>query len=136
MPRSKTPPLAEAGLHIDEVVRRLGIPARTIRFYKESGVFTPPPFRGPGTRYLRAHVERLVAIRDLRKLGMGYAAIRAKLDAPAPPAGATPVVGAERWDRVVLLPGLELFVRADAGEVLTRLAAEIQARYAVVPSSS
>ncbi|MBK8256435.1 MAG: MerR family transcriptional regulator [Polyangiaceae bacterium] len=35
----------------------------------------------------------------------------------------------ERWERVVLLPGLELHVRADASGLVRRLAAEIHARY-------
>jgi DNA-binding transcriptional MerR regulator len=104
-------------------------------------VFEPPPFRGPGTRYAQAHLDRLLAVQALRRQGLRLAAIKARLDAPppAPPAPApraTPLAGAEHWSRLVLLPGLELFVRADAGEVLERLAAEIRDRYGVVPSGS
>lgn len=36
---------------------------------------------------------------------------------------------AERWERVVLLPGLELIVRTDAGPVLRRIAGEIWKQY-------
>ncbi|HSN97624.1 MAG TPA: MerR family transcriptional regulator [Candidatus Nanopelagicales bacterium] len=36
---------------------------------------------------------------------------------------------AERWDRIVLVAGLELHVRADAGALIQRLAQEIQAQY-------
>ncbi|HSN99737.1 MAG TPA: MerR family transcriptional regulator [Candidatus Nanopelagicales bacterium] len=36
---------------------------------------------------------------------------------------------AERWDRVVLVAGLELHVRTDAGALIQRLAQEIQAQY-------
>lgn len=36
---------------------------------------------------------------------------------------------AERWDRVVLVPGLELLVRADGSPLLQRLAREIVQRY-------
>lgn len=36
---------------------------------------------------------------------------------------------AERWERVVLIPGLELFVNGAGGAILRRLAAEIYAQY-------
>ncbi|WP_437669111.1 hypothetical protein [Sorangium sp. So ce131] len=39
----------------------------------------------------------------------------------------------ERWDHVVLLPGLELHVRGDATAVVRRLATEIHARYGAHP---
>lgn len=40
------------------------------------------------------------------------------------------------WERVVLLPGLELFVRLGAGPLVQRLAAEIQAHYGVRGAAS
>lgn len=48
----------------------------------------------------------------------------------APAAGATPYP-AERWERIVLVPGLEIHVRADCGPLLQRLAREIHAQYGV-----
>lgn len=54
---------------------------------------------------------------------------------PAPPHQPAPSYPAERWERVVLVPGLELHVRADAGELLRRLAEEIHTRYGVTSAA-
>jgi hypothetical protein len=45
---------------------------------------------------------------------------------PPPPAPSYP---ATAWSRIALLPGLELSVRADAAEVVRRIAADIYAHY-------
>ncbi|MGK3991341.1 MerR family transcriptional regulator [Sorangium sp. So ce136] len=41
--------------------------------------------------------------------------------------------GLERWERLALLPGLELHLRSDATAVVRRIAAEIHARYGALP---
>ncbi len=41
--------------------------------------------------------------------------------------------GAECWERIALLPGLELHFRSDAGPLVLRTADEIRSRYSVAP---
>lgn len=43
--------------------------------------------------------------------------------------------GAESWQRVTLLPGLEIHIRADAAPFVLRTAAEIRERYSTAPVS-
>jgi DNA-binding transcriptional MerR regulator len=50
--------------------------------------------------------------------------------------GAAAPYPSERWERVVLLPGLELLVRADGGPILQRLAREIHLHYGAAASSA
>lgn len=66
--------------------------------------------------------------------------IRARLDAPPAP---TPQVPArpplpkyplERWDRIVLVPGVELHVNAAGGPMLRRMAEEIFAACGPTPA--
>lgn len=100
-------------------------------------------------RHFRAQRLTVAQIRD--RLARLSPAELARLGAPPSPPGAsppatlgpgtsrtTPAAGAadaarswcaERWERVALLPGLELHVRADAGPLIRRLAEEIQSRY-------
>lgn len=65
---------------IGEAARRTGVPARTIRFWCDSGVL-PPPGRSAGgyRRYDAAALARLDLVRTLRDLGLGLGDIRAVL---------------------------------------------------------
>jgi DNA-binding transcriptional MerR regulator len=63
------------------------------------------------------------------------------VEAPAPvrtsaapaPAAPLPLDASERWLRVALIPGLELMMREGSGELVARLAREIQTKYRVTP---
>jgi DNA-binding transcriptional MerR regulator len=46
-----------------------------------------------------------------------------------PPPQQSVSVGTERWDRIELMPGLELHVRSDAGPEARRAAREIKSQY-------
>jgi len=114
------------------VVWATGITARAIRFYISRGLLPPPEFRGNATRYGREHFLRLLAIRKFRREDrMGLEAIRRRLDSldpaaleqfapPAPAVAQTATAGLvappaatykrESWERLALLPGLELLV--------------------------
>jgi len=129
------------------VVWATGITARAIRFYISRGLLPPPEFRGNATRYGREHFLRLLAIRKFRREDrMGLEAIRRRLDSldpaaleqfapPAPAVAQTATAGLvappaatykrESWERLALLPGLELLVRADASPLVRRLVQEI-----------
>lgn len=137
-------------LRMRDLVKATGATARAIRFYVERGLLPKAEGRGTGLNYNEEHLVRLRAVRRLRaqrldvdqmlaRLGKMSAEDIARLGAPpAPPPGPSPAPGAvaparaypaERWERVALLPGLELHVRGDAGALVRRMAAEIHARY-------
>ncbi|RAP74307.1 MerR family transcriptional regulator [Paenibacillus montanisoli] len=52
---------------IDEVAKQCGLTKRTIRYYEELGLITPPERTEGGTRlYTRLHIERLKQIINAR----------------------------------------------------------------------
>lgn len=138
-----------------DLIQATGVTERTVRFYVARGVLPRPEGRGTGPIYTEEHLLRLRAVRHLRAQRVSLDDIVARLAglsreqltrlvAPSPPpspatsttsAGPLAATGeargytAERWERVPLLPGLELHVRGDAGPLVHRLAAEIHARY-------
>jgi DNA-binding transcriptional MerR regulator len=66
---------------IGQAARRVGVPARTIRFWCDSGVL-PPAMRSAGgyRRYDAAAIARLALVRTLRDLGLGLNDIREALE--------------------------------------------------------
>jgi DNA-binding transcriptional MerR regulator len=133
-----------------------GVAKRTIQNYLQRNVMGRPRFMGPATRYQRAHLVSLLAIRRLRateKLALD--AIRTRLasfselnleafatqDVPAgaladalgiatPPNAieirTRPALNLPRWARVDLALGLELHVCDDASARVVDLARRIQ----------
>lgn len=102
--------------------------------------------------YTREQVVRLQVIAVLRRrdrlslpkikrriAALSLAELEALLPKPAPPPAAPVVVqplapSSTRWERVVLVAGLELTVHADAGPLVQRLAREIVANYGSDPT--
>jgi DNA-binding transcriptional MerR regulator len=75
------------GLSLQDLAALAGTTTRTVRFYMERGVIPPPKVRGPGTRYERAHLLRLVAARTLRAFeSLGLDAIKKRLADATPEA--------------------------------------------------
>jgi DNA-binding transcriptional MerR regulator len=66
---------------IGQAARRVGVPARTIRFWCDSGIL-PPAMRSAGgyRRYDAAAIARLALVRTLRDLGLGLDDIRGALE--------------------------------------------------------
>ena len=136
---------------VTELAQAGGVGIRTIRHYVAEGLLEKTAFEGPNTRYGREHLVIVLAIRKLKESGVrrlpeikrrlaGLSVeelAREVLPAPAAPAApaAAPApssgVAGEAWRRVELIPGLELWAREGAGEVVTRLAGEIRERYGV-----
>jgi DNA-binding transcriptional MerR regulator len=139
-------------LRMHDLIEATGVTDRMVRIYIQRGVLPHATGRGTGPVYTQDHLVRLRAVRRLlaercsldeirRRLARISPEELARLGAPPPtaappappPAGeaASGMVppGAERWDRMTLLPGLELHVRGDAGPLVRRLAEEIHARY-------
>lgn len=136
MPRPPIPPAPPAESYtIEQIAQATGLTARTVRHWTARGLLEAPPFRAAATRYGPEHLARLRAIQELRKRGLRLDAIRARLDAPPAPAVETPAkppppkYPAERWERIVLVPGVELHVNTAGGPMLRRMAEEIFAAY-------
>ncbi len=73
---SKVESEAERLLTIDQVARRAGVPASTVRMYQHKGLLAPPTKRGRVGYYDGRHLERLDAIAQLQARGFSLAAIR------------------------------------------------------------
>lgn len=66
---------------IGEAARRVGVPARTVRFWCDSGVLPPAGRSADGYRRFDADaLARLELVRTLRDLGLGLEEIRGVLD--------------------------------------------------------
>lgn len=123
MPRRKPP----VGMTARELTEATGISAAQLHRWVAAGLL-PRPRRGRGARYDVAFVERAKTIDALLRDGMYLEDVREHLDRLAkapPPTPAVPDLPSDRLERLVLIPGLELTFRADAGPVLRRMAAEI-----------
>lgn len=67
---------AMAEYDINDVAVQMGIPRRTIRYYVEIGLLTPPEGAGRGAMYGDEHLERLAAIKRLQSQGLTLEQIR------------------------------------------------------------
>jgi DNA-binding transcriptional MerR regulator len=120
---------------IGELETKLGVPRRVVHSWVARGLLPSPLRRGPKTRYDEATVLRIKAIGVLRARRMRLDAIKrwllmatrdqleALVQPPAPPPAAGPTLeplasSAERWERVRLVPGLELHVELGAGHLV------------------
>ena len=66
---------------LNELSVAAGVTPRTVRYYVQQGLLPSPGTRGPGTRYERAHLDRLQLIRRLQRLHLPLAEIRKRLEA-------------------------------------------------------
>jgi len=130
---------------IRELARITGLTVRAIRYYVQLGLVPRPKPRGVATVYSREQLLRLQAIAHMRKRErLRLPAVKRRLStmtleqieqlvtppAPGPAAPVDPLANkGARWDRIELLPGLELCVRTDATTLVRRLASEILAGY-------
>ena len=138
-----TPVTSTAALFsFDELVVGTDVTRRTLRRWIHAGLLPSPELRGPATRYTAEHRDRLRAIVELRAQHLTVAKIWAQLatrsfagagvaattgEVPAGPAA--PTYASEPWERVVLIPGLELHVNTARGPLLRRIAADIVRHY-------
>jgi DNA-binding transcriptional MerR regulator len=82
------PEVAEAGIRISDAATRVGVSARTLRYYEELGLLTPSLYTPGGERrYTLEDLEHLERILELREvLGMnldeirGFLALETRLD--------------------------------------------------------
>ncbi len=140
MPLSNKLPMYSA----QELTAAAGVNVRTLRYYIAEGLLPGPSTRGKNARYTPEHLWRLLLIRQLSGQHVPLAQVRERLarmtgsevrrlveverpgrrsprayleDLLARARTASPVVRpepADTWRRIVLKPGLEIHVRADA----------------------
>ena len=65
---------------LNELCRRGGVTARTVRFYIQQGLLPPPSQMGPGARYGDEHLNRLRLIRRLQRRHLPLAEIRRQFE--------------------------------------------------------
>ncbi|NLT54403.1 MAG: MerR family transcriptional regulator [Actinomycetales bacterium] len=76
--------MPEASLRIGEVARRSGLTVRTLRHYDDLGLLVPSDrTHGDHRLYSAEDVRRLLAVQQLRSLGLSLAEVGAALDDPA-----------------------------------------------------
>jgi DNA-binding transcriptional MerR regulator len=135
---------------IAELAELGGVNRRTVRYYVQRGLLPAPTGTGRGRHYTRAHLERLVYVRQQQEAGIPLALIEAALGlgggaATGPPVGppgarrtpagpgppAAPPAELSRWTRVVVSDGVELHVRGTLPDE-ARLRAAVQALHAAL----
>jgi Ca-activated chloride channel family protein len=132
-------------LKLEELVRRSGVSARTVRYYVQRGLLPAPQFRGRDTTYTEEHLVRLQAIRKLQQRFLPLDAIEAELGRRSAeeilkgpervevkqghPYREPPVVQqhTDRWVRWEILPGLEIHLSERADAMTRSLAEELRA---------
>lgn len=142
---------------LEDLAREAGVAARTVRYYVQRGLLPAPEFRGRDTTYDDGHLARLRAIKRLQEAHLPLDEIQARLEGASraeleklaggsvtiavaidpdgthpyrsPPRRHEPAPVEETWRRVELVPGVELFVRTDAGAEARRVAREIESQY-------
>ena len=96
---------------IDRLCELTGYSRRTIRYYVQEGLISPPAGRGRGGYYYDSHLDRLLEIRALQDRGMKLGSIRRMLESEALDDTAQPA--REVWIRCPVAEGVEIhFTRA------------------------
>jgi len=99
-------------LKLDELARKSGVPARTIRLYIARGLIPGPLRGGRKAAYGAEHLAALAEVQRLQKQGLTLAEIRqrrlggsdfSKLPAPV------------RWSSYAVAPDVVVMVREDVG---------------------
>ncbi len=107
---------------IGELADAGGVSRRTVRYYVQRGLLSPPTGLGRSAHYDAAHLARLIRVRQLQQAGVPLEEIAARLDdVPLADSGPRPGVApahraapATRWQRLTLADGVELSVRDGA----------------------
>ena len=94
---------------IGQLAELTGVSRRTIRFYVQEQLLSPPHGLGRSASYDDSHLERLQLITRFRQAGLSLEVIRQRLTQPGRPEPTIPhLPPTSLWVRVLLAPGLEL----------------------------
>lgn len=103
---------------LDELCTLAAIPKRTARYYIQIGLLPRPEGENRGARYLNAHLETLLRIKQLTEAGISLERIREVL-AGAPPAvpPRLPAFGTvEIKSHIRIAPGIEIQVSPEQAQ--------------------
>jgi DNA-binding transcriptional MerR regulator len=79
-----TPATKQDLLQIGDVAERVGLSLRTVRYYEEVGVLTPPTRTSGGFRlYGEGHIAQLLTIKQMKPLDFSIEEMRELLEARA-----------------------------------------------------
>ncbi len=67
-------------LDIGELAAAAGVTTRTVRYYVQQGLLPSPGTRGPGSRYDRGHLDRLIFIKRLQSQHLPLSEIRRRIE--------------------------------------------------------
>lgn len=124
---------------LEDLAEKADVSVRTVRYYLQRGLLPAPEFRGKDTAYGPEHLTRLRAIkrlqadylpldaiaaelerrnpRELEKLAAGAATASPATQAPrATPAASPARREAEKWSRLELAPGVEVWIADSVSE--------------------
>lgn len=109
-----------------ELAEESGMSPRTIRYYVQRGLLPAPEFRGPDTTYDHDHLRRLKAIRRLQDRHLPLDEIAHALAQETASNSFSedvqPILpSVSRWERLVVLDGVELHVRDDIGSEVRQM---------------
>ena len=111
---------------IAELARLSGLTVRTIRYYLQQRLLSSSGLRGPGARYVEAHLARLRQIRRLQAEHLPLAEIRRRLEKPDSSRAARPIATRHEaavrshWERMSLTTDVELHVRRPLSRIDNR----------------
>lgn len=67
-------------LDLVQLAKAAGVTPRTVRYYVQQGLLPSPGTRGPGTKYDRALLDRLLLIKGLQRQHLPLSEIRRRLE--------------------------------------------------------
>lgn len=98
---------------VGELARLGGVSRRTVRYYVQEGLVPPPRGLGRAATYGRAHLERLLRVKELQERGLTLEEVRRELEPGRGKQRASPTAtrpARSHWTRIELLPGVELHI--------------------------
>ncbi|MGB4913346.1 MAG: MerR family transcriptional regulator [Candidatus Dechloromonas phosphoritropha] len=98
----------------DELCGLVDLPARTVRYYIQTGLVDRPDGLNRGARYTARHVDQLLSVKKWQAAGLSLERIGELLrdDGAAPPPRRKAPGTIEVWSRLQVAHGIELQVEA------------------------
>lgn len=89
------------------------LPVRTVRFYMQKGLISPPEGSRRGAYYTKRHLDELLAIRTWQRAGLSLERIRELIHEGVAPGEIPPPRGrrpgdVEVWSKLYIREGLEI----------------------------
>ncbi len=96
--------MSQAKYTIKQLAELADVSRRTVRYYVQRGLLSPPLGSGRGSHYTEQHLQRLIEIRDAQTKGIPLADI----DSPQPSQPLPAALPMEIWVKIKIANGVEL----------------------------